>query len=201
MARKKKADLPEGRSAVRPPFDKTRIIEAPASKPLPLPDWFIKGTPKVPNAVLFDSRLTFKARMVAALLYQTCRPGTGEASGDQTEMARRLGLNKETLILALDELWGHRVIYDQVRMRRAGGGYYLVYFLQRYPVETLREATRPRLVDTRTHAPKPSPAKKRLAAVPAPSALGCGKCLVGWLGVESGQGVRPCPTCRPGVQT
>lgn len=199
MARKKPASSPAPRPATRPAFSETRIVEAPASEPQALPDWFLKGTPKVPNAILFDRRLSATARVVASFLYQTCRPGSGEASGDQKEMARRLGLSRPRLTRALDELWKHRVIYDQVRMRLAGGGYYLVYFLQRYPVETLREAVRPRLVETRTQEPKAKAPSAKKRPAPAPSGSGCGECHGGWIYRDGREGgVDRCPTCRPG---
>src|SRR5689334_1704457 len=84
-------------------------------------------TPKVrriaqPGEVLFPRAVAYRTdikpvtRLVALWLYDHLAPGTNLANGSQKLIAEELGLHKETVIKALDELWSKRVIVKIERM-------------------------------------------------------------------------------------
>lgn len=162
-------------------------------------------TPKIrriaqPGDVLFPRAVAYRTdvkpvtRLVALWLYDHLQPGTNLANGSQKLIAEELGLHRETVIKALDELWGKRIITKIERMNKKGGGFYLCYGMQLYPTDSPRVSNRPR--KQRVKQPnqhKKAQDVKSKSQQPDQAEQSCTKCYgSGWERLPEHQGVRRC---------
>jgi biotin operon repressor len=147
-----------------------------------------------PRVVAYRTDLKPTARLVAMWLYDHLQPGTNLANGSQELIAEELGMHRETVIKALDELWGKRIITKIERINKKGGGYYLCYGMQMFPSDSPRVIQRPRKQRVKQFGQhKKAQDVKPKPQQPTQSEQSCNKCYgSGWERLPNHQGVRRC---------
>jgi Helix-turn-helix domain len=147
-----------------------------------------------PRAVAYRADLKATTRFVAMWLYDHLQPGTNLANGSQELMAEELGLGKNTILRALDELWQKRIITKIERINKKGGGFYLCYGMQMFPSDSPRVIKRPRKQRVKQFGQhKQSQDVKSNPQQPTQSDQSCPKCYgSGWERLPDRKGVHRC---------
>lgn len=183
-------------SAKRPKFQELKSKSESKEKPQSIARTAQPGNVILPRAIFYRTDLELSERMVAGWLYDHIKLGTNIATGSQDTIATQLGLNKRTVIRALDVLWEKNIIIF-IEKHTKLNGYYLSYGMRLFPSEEPRKRSRPRSTKVVDNINKPNP-KTSTEDKPKLSAAdpNCQYCFgSGWHRLPDRQGTQVC-RCR-----